>query len=163
MNDIYNRKVLAYFKKPKYYGKIQRPDGLGKVGNLVCGDVMWLYIKVGQRKDKRGKNEEYIKEAKFETFGCVAAIASSNAVCQIVRGKSIADALKLTKGEVINDLGNLPPVKIHCSVLAIDALREAVYNYLKKNKKIIPPELKKQHQLIEKNQKLLQKRYKELI
>ena len=89
---MYTDKVIKHFKNPHNYGKIKDPDGLGKVGNIICGDVMWLYIKVGQNK----KGEEIIKDVKFETFGCVAAIATSSIITDLVKDKTLKEALKIT-------------------------------------------------------------------
>ena len=154
---MYNRKVLQYFKHPRNYGKIKNPDGIGKVGNIICGDVMWLYIKVGKNK----KGEEIIKDIKFETYGCVAAIASSSIITDLAKGKTIREALKLNKNKIIDSLGELPPIKIHCSILAIDTLLEAIYEYLIKNRKNIPQKLKKRHKRIEKEKKIIEEKYKE--
>jgi len=82
---VYSEKVLEHFKKPSNYGRMKNPDAIGKVGNIVCGDVMWLYIKVGKSK----KNEDFIKDIKFETFGCVAAIASSSVITDLAKGKTL--------------------------------------------------------------------------
>ncbi|MFA6551203.1 MAG: iron-sulfur cluster assembly scaffold protein, partial [Patescibacteria group bacterium] len=138
---MYSPKTLKHFTSPKNYGKLENPDGVGKVGNIVCGDVMWLYIKLGKNK----KQEEIIKDIKFETFGCVAAIATSSQVTELAKGKTLAEALNISKDDIIKSLGGLPPVKIHCSVLAIDALAEAVYDYLIKNKKPISKDLAERH------------------
>ena len=127
----YSKKVLEAFKDPHNYGKLKDYDGLGKVGNPVCGDIMCLYIKVSKNK----KGEEIIKNISFETFGCVAAIASSSIITELVKGKPISEALKLTKDDIVKQLGELPAIKIHCSVLAIDALREAIEDYFSKKKK----------------------------
>ena len=154
---MYNKKVLQYFKHPRNYGKIKNPDGTGKVGNIICGDVMWLYIKVGKNK----KGEEIIKDIKFETYGCVAAIASSSIITDLAKGKTIRKALKLNKNKIIDSLGELPPIKIHCSILAIDAFLEAIYDYLIKNKRIIPKELEKRHQRIDREKKIIEEKYKE--
>ncbi len=148
-NGIYTKEVIKHFRNPHNYGKIKGYDGLGKVGNVVCGDEMWLYIKVGENK----KGEETIKDVKFETFGCVAAIATSSVVTDLVKGKTIKEALKATKEDIVKVLGDLPPIKLHCSVLAIDALSEAVYDYLSKNKKKISEDLGKKHELIQKRNK----------
>ena len=156
---LYTKKVMEYFKNPKNVGKIKNPDGIGKVGNIICGDVMWLYIKV--RKNKKGK--EIIKDIKFETFGCVAALATSSIVTELVKGKTIDEALNLSRQDVVDALGGLPPVKIHCSVLAVDALFEAIYDYLSQKKKTIPKNLFKRHQTIEEEKKLIEKKYKEWI
>lgn len=155
----YTKKVIEYFKKPKNMGRMKNPDGLGKVGNPICGDVMWLYIKVG--KDKKGK--EIIKNIKFETFGCVAAIATSSVITDLAKGKTLEKAMKIDRKKIIKSLGELPPIKIHCSVLAASALAEAIYDYLTKNKKEIPKELQEKHRQIEKEKKEIKKRYKEWI
>ncbi|MBU3918596.1 iron-sulfur cluster assembly scaffold protein, partial [Patescibacteria group bacterium] len=112
----YSKKVINAFKNPHNYGKLKDYDGLGKVGNPTCGDVLWLYIKV----DKNKKGEEIIKDISFETFGCVAALASSSIITDLAKGKTIKEALKLTMKDVTKALGGLPEIKIHCSVLAID-------------------------------------------
>jgi len=116
---------METFKNPHNYGKMENPDGVGKVGNPVCGDVMVLYIKV----DKN----EVIKDVKFETFGCVAAISTSSIITDLVKGKTIKEALKVTKDNIVKSLGGLPKIKYHCSILAVDALHEAVKNYQKNN------------------------------
>ena len=154
---MYNKKVLQHFKSPHNFGKMKDPDGIGRVGNLICGDVMWFYIKIGNNK----KGEEIIKDIKFETYGCVAALASSSIVTDLAKGKTIKQALKINQKEMITSLGGLPPVKIHCSILAVDALLEAIYNYLIKNKKIISEELEKHHKRIEREEKIIEEKYKE--
>lgn len=158
-SSIYTEKVLAYFKNPRNMGNIKKPDGVGKVGNIVCGDVMHLYIKVGKNKE----GEEIIKDVKFETLGCVAAIATSSAITELVKGKTFKEALKLKKEDIVKKLGGLPPVKIHCSVLAIDALYEAIYDYFRKKKKEISEALKKTHEKIQKDKKFVEKRYKKWL
>jgi len=155
----YTKRVIKHFKKPHNYGRMKNPDGLGKVGNPVCGDVMWLYIKVG--KDKKGR--EIIKDIKFETFGCVAAIATSSVITDLAKGKTIEEAMKINREDIIKFLGGLPPIKIHCSVLAAGALSEAIYDYLSKKKRKIPEKLEKLHQKIEKEKREIQKKYKEWI
>lgn len=151
----YSKKVLEHFRNPKNLGKIKNPDGTGKVGNIACGDVMHLYIKV--REDKKG--EEIIEDIKFETFGCAAAIASSSIITEMAKGEALKEAIKLNKGEIVEELGGLPPIKIHCSVLAVDALVEAIYDYLEKEEKSIPQELQKRHQRIEKTKKEVERKY----
>lgn len=152
MNDYsYSEKALEHFKKPHNYGQIENADGIGVVGNVVCGDVMKLYIKVSKNK----KGEEIIEDIKFETFGCVAAIATSSMATDLAKGKTIADAMKIESMEVAKSLGGLPPVKYHCSLLAADALAEAIYDYFLKNKKEIPSELLKRHERIEKQKKIV--------
>ena len=148
---LYTKKVLETFKNPHNYGKIKNASGIGKVGNIVCGDVMWLYIKV----DKK----EIIKNIKFETFGCVAAIATSSIITDMAKGKTIEQALKITKDNVVEELEGLPRIKYHCSVLAVDALVEAIYDYSSKNKKEISKELEKRHQIIQKSKEVIDKRY----
>lgn len=156
---LYTKKVIEHFKNPHNMGRIKNPDGVGKVGNIVCGDVLWLYIKV--RKDKKGR--EIIKDIKFETFGCVAALATSSVITDLAKGKTIKKALKLSREKIVKELGGLPPIKLHCSVLAVDGLYEAIYDYLTKQKRKIPRELEKIHQRIEKEKKLIEEKYKEWI
>lgn len=119
----YSKKVLKLFKNPKNMGEIKKPDGKGKVGNPQCGDVMQVTIKV-----KDGK----IKDVKFKTFGCVAAIATSSAITDLAKGKTIEEAKRITRKNVADDLGGLPPLKMHCSNLAADALHKAIEDYEKK-------------------------------
>ncbi len=152
---IYSKKVVEHFTNPKNVGEIKDADGIGKVGNIVCGDVMWMYIKV--KKDKDGK--EIIDDIKFKTFGCAAAIATSSITTELAKGKTIEEALNITEKEVINALGGLPAPKIHCSLLAVSALKEAIYQYLKKSGKKIPEWLEKEHKKIEKETSSVEKRY----
>lgn len=152
---LYTKKVLETFKNPHNYGKIKNADGIGKVGNIICGDVMWLYIKVGKNK----KGEEVLKDIKFETYGCVAAISTSSTITDLAKGKTIKDALKIEKDEVIKYLGGLPIIKYHCSVLAVDALVEAIYDYLNKSEQPIPQDLQKKHNNIQKAKEIIEKRY----
>ncbi len=154
---MYTKKVLDYFRNPKNYGKLKNPDGIGRVGNIICGDVMQLYIKVGKNK----KGEEVIEDIKFETFGCAAAISTSSVITDLAKGKTLNKALKIDQRKVVSSLGGLPPIKIHCSVLAADALAEAIYNYLSKNKKPIPKDLQKRRSRIEKEKKLIKEKYKD--
>lgn len=154
---LYTKKVLETFKNPHNYGKIKNPDGIGKVGNIVCGDVMWLYIKVEKEK---------IKDIKFETFGCVAAISTSSIITDLAKGKTIQKALEITKDNVIEKLGGLPKVKYHCSVLAVDALVEAIFDYYKKNPPAggeIPADLQKRHDAIQKDKQIIEKRYEKWV
>jgi len=127
--SLYSEKVMEHFQHPRNVGEIKNPDGVGHVGNPVCGDIMELYIKV---KDNR------IIDAKFKTFGCGAAIATSSMVTEMVKGKTIEEALKISNKAVAEALDGLPPVKMHCSVLAEEALKAAIEDYLarKANKKI---------------------------
>ena len=153
---MYTKKVLQFFKNPKNLGKIKNPDGTGIAGNLICGDTMHLYIKIG--KNKQGK--EILKDVKFETLGCVAAIATSSIITELAKDQTIKQSLHINKKQIIKSVGSLPPIKIHCSVLAIDALSQAIYDYLSKNKKPIPKELAKTHKRIENEKKLIQEKYK---
>lgn len=120
----YSDKVLDHFFHPRNVGEIPDPDGVGKVGNPVCGDVMVLYIKVEDNK---------IVDAKFKTFGCGAAIATSSILTEMVKGKTIEEALKISNKAVAEALGGLPKHKLHCSVLAEQALKAAIEDYRKKN------------------------------
>jgi len=122
----YSEKVMEHFRNPRNVGDMESPDGIGHVGNPVCGDIMELYIKV---------NDGTITDAKFKTFGCGAAIATSSMVTELVKGKSIEEALKISNRAVAEALGGLPPVKMHCSVLAEEALQSAINDYLLKKQK----------------------------
>jgi len=125
MINSYNKKVLEIFKNPMNMGEMKNADGVGKVGNPRCGDVMYIYIRVSKNK----KGEEIIKDIKFQTLGCPAAIATSSMMTELAKGKKIEDALKITNKDVADALGKLPPIKMHCSNLAADALKKAVDNY----------------------------------
>lgn len=122
----YSQKVIDYFTHPRNVGKMDNPDGVGKVGNPVCGDVMELYIKV-----ENGK----ITDAKFQTFGCAAAIATSSMVTELVKNKTLDEALKISNETVTEALGGVPAIKRHCSVLAEEALRAAIADYKSKHSK----------------------------
>jgi len=122
----YSEKVMEHFRNPRNVGEIQNPDGIGHVGNPVCGDIMELYIKV---------EDNIIVDAKFKTFGCGAAIATSSMVTELVKGKSIDEAFKISNHAVAEALGGLPPIKMHCSILAEQALKSAIEDYFKKQKK----------------------------
>ena len=117
----YSPEVMEHFYHPRNVGTIPDADGIGKVGNPVCGDVMQLAIKV---------KDDVIQDAKFQTFGCGAAIATSSMITELVKGKTIEEALKISNRQVVEALKGLPPAKMHCSVLAEDALRSAVNDYL---------------------------------
>ena len=153
----YSKKVINHFKNPHNFVKMKKPDGEEKVGNVVCGDVMWLYIKIG--KDKKGR--EIIKDIKFEAYGCVAALATSSVITDLAKGKTLKVALKIDKKKVVKSLGWLPAVKIHCSVLATEALAEAVHDYLSKSKKKVPENLRERHERIQKGLKIIKRRYKQ--
>ncbi len=151
-SDMYTKKTLSNFTNPKNYGKLKNPDGVGKVGNVVCGDVMWLYIKVKNNK---------ISDISFETFGCVAAIATSSEITELAKGKILKYAMDIKKDDIVKSLGGLPPVKIHCSILAVDALAEAIHNYLTKQKQPIPADLEKKHQRIKQEKEIIECKYKD--
>jgi len=123
--SLYSEKVMEHFKNPRNVGEIENPDGVGRVGDPVCGDVMELYIKV---------RDGIIVDARFKTFGCGAAIATSSMVTEMVKGKRIEEALKISNKAVAEALDGLPPVKMHCSVLAEDALKSAIEDYLEHQK-----------------------------
>ncbi|EKE19818.1 MAG: FeS cluster assembly scaffold protein NifU [uncultured bacterium] len=124
----YSKKVLEHFTKPHNQGKMKNPDGVGTVGNPKCGDIMRLYIKV--KKDKQG--QEVIKDVKFETLGCGAAISTSSMATDLAKGKTIEEALEISNKSVAEELGGLPSAKMHCSNLAADALHAAIKNYKSK-------------------------------
>ena len=121
----YSEQVMEHFKNPRNVGEIENPDGVGHVGNPVCGDIMELYIKI---------NNSTIVDAKFKTFGCGAAIATSSMVTEMVKGKSIEEALTISNKAVAEALDGLPPIKMHCSILAEEALKSAIEDYFTKSK-----------------------------
>ncbi len=126
--EEYSEKVMEHFRNPRNVGQIENPSGRGKVGNPVCGDIMEIYIKVDEN--------EVITDAKFKTFGCGAAIASSSILTELIKGKTVEEAKKISNKAVIEALGGLPKVKMHCSVLAEEALEKAITDYYSKiNKK----------------------------
>ena len=120
---MYSEKVMEMFRNPKNMGEIENPDGVGKVGNPKCGDLMELYIKV---------ENDVITDVKFKTFGCAAAIATSSMITEMAKGKTLDEAMKITRQDVADELEGLPPIKMHCSNLAADALHAAIEDYRKK-------------------------------
>ena len=122
---MYSKKVIEHFRNPRNMGEIKNADGVGTVGNPVCGDTMTLYIKV--------KNNR-ITDIKFKTFGCAAAIATSSMITELAKGKNLEEAEKITRDDVANELEGLPPIKMHCSNLAADALKAAIEDYKKKKR-----------------------------
>lgn len=122
----YSEKVMDHFMNPRNVGTIENPDGYGKVGNPSCGDIMEIFLKI---------NNDIITDIKFRTFGCASAIATSSISTEMVLGKSIDEALKITNKAVAEALGGLPAQKMHCSVLAEEALKEAIEDYLSKKNK----------------------------
>lgn len=126
----YSKKVLEHFTRPHNQGVIKNASGVGMVGNPVCGDLMKIYIKVKNDKEKG----DIISAIKFETLGCASAIATSSMVTDLAKGKTVEEAMKITRNDVADALDGLPPIKMHCSNLADEALHEAIKDY-KKNKK----------------------------
>ena len=122
---MYSEKVMDHFSNPRNVGEIENADGVGTVGNAKCGDIMRIYLKV----DENG----VITDCKFKTFGCGAAIATSSMATEMVKGKTLKEALALTNAAVAEALDGLPPVKIHCSLLAEEAVKAAVEDYMKKH------------------------------
>ena len=122
----YSKKVMEHFMNPRNVGVIENPDGYGKVGNPVCGDLMEIFIKV---------KDDVITDIKFKTFGCGSAIATSSMVTELAKGKHVDEAIKITRNDVADELEGLPPQKMHCSNLAADALQEAIKDYKRKKKK----------------------------
>ncbi len=122
---MYNEKVIEVFRNPKNVGEIENPDGIGTVGNASCGDIMQITLKI---------ENDIIVDAKFKTFGCTAAIATSSTATEMVKGLTIEEALKITNKRVVEELGGLPSQKLHCSVLAEEAIKKAIEDYLSKAK-----------------------------
>ncbi len=134
----YTEKVVHHYTNPQNVGKIENASGVGEVGNPVCGDIMKMYIKV---------ENNVIVDVKFKTFGCGAAIASSSISTEMIKGKTIEEALELKNTDVVNALGGLPPVKLHCSVLAEEAIHEAIADYYRKEGKMTEEEIVKKCKL----------------
>jgi nitrogen fixation NifU-like protein len=122
---MYTEKVMDHFRNPRNVGKIENPDGVGKVGNPTCGDVLHLYIKV---------TDDRIEDVKFETFGCAAAIATSSIATEMIKGKKLDEALRISNKVVAEALDGLPPAKMHCSMLAEEAIKKAIEDYRSKQK-----------------------------
>ncbi|NLM44335.1 MAG: Fe-S cluster assembly scaffold protein NifU [Clostridiales bacterium] len=123
---MYSEKVMEHFTTPRNVGEIKDADGIGEVGNAKCGDIMKIYLKI---------ENDIIKDVKFKTFGCGAAIATSSIATELIKGKTVEEALKLTNKAVVEALDGLPPQKIHCSVLAEEAVKAAIEDYKKKHNK----------------------------
>lgn len=121
---MYSDKVMDHFSNPRNVGEIENADGIGEVGNVKCGDIMKMYLKI---------EDNVIVDAKFKTYGCGSAIASSSMATEMIIGKTIDEVLKVTNKAVANALDGLPPVKMHCSVLAEEAIKLALQNYAEKN------------------------------
>jgi len=120
---MYTEKVMDHFSNPRNVGEIKDANGVGEVGNAKCGDIMRIYLQV---------EDDIIKDVKFKTFGCGAAIATSSMVTEMVKGKTLTEALEISNQAVADALGGLPPAKMHCSNLAADALHEAIKDYMRK-------------------------------
>jgi nitrogen fixation NifU-like protein len=125
---MYSEIVMDHFRNPRNAGRIEDADGIGQVGNPKCGDIMKIYLKI---------KDDIIEDVKFETFGCGSAIASSSIATEMIKGKSINEAVEISNKAVVEALGGLPPVKIHCSVLAEQAVKSALYDYAQKTNKVI--------------------------
>ncbi len=121
----YSKKTLKRFKSPEFAGEIKNPDAVGQEGNPRCGDVMKIFLRV---------KDNVIKDIKFKTFGCIAAIASSDMMCELAKGKTIDEALKIKPEDIVNGLGKMPPIKFHCSILGTQALKKAIENYRRTKK-----------------------------
>jgi len=152
---VYNRKVMDHFENPRNVGEMEEADGSGRVRNPSCGDVASFQIKVG----KNERREEIIKEVKFKTFGCVAMVASSSAITELIKGKTFKEVLRVGKKELIEALEGVPFVKIHCCLIAIDGLGEAIYDYLTKQGREIPVKLERGHKRVEKYKEILREKF----
>jgi nitrogen fixation protein NifU and related proteins len=141
---MYTKEVMEHFQNPRNVGEIPDADAVGQAGNMRCGDLMWIYLKVGRNPD----GKPFIDDIKFKTLGCAAAIATSSKATELAKGKTVEEALKMTNNDIAAALGGLPSMKLHCSVLAMDALKEAVYVYYRNNNLTISPELAKDHKRI---------------
>lgn len=159
MAELYSKEIIRHFKHPVGLGRIKNPSSVGEAGNLLCGDVLKCYIKI--EKDKKGR--EIIKDVKMQVFGCVVAIANSSLMTEMVKGKTLEYALKITKDDILKKLGKVPPIKVHCSILAVDALHEAIYNHLVKNKLPISEELQKEHERTQGTLKTIEERHGDYI
>lgn len=124
---LYSEKVMDHFRNPRNVGVIENADGVGEVGNAKCGDIMKIYLKI---------DNDIIVDVKFETFGCGSAIASSSMATELIKGKSVSEALALTNKAVAEALDGLPPHKLHCSVLAEEAIKKALQNYYEKMERL---------------------------
>ncbi|RJO62104.1 Fe-S cluster assembly scaffold protein NifU [candidate division WS5 bacterium] len=131
---MYSKEVMDHFMNPRNVGEIKDASGVGEKGNPTCGDIMKMYIKVNQRSKGKNQKEEYIEDIKFQTFGCGAAVATSSMITEMVKGKMLDEAERITNAQVAEALGGLPPIKMHCSNLAANALQDAIKDYKEKSK-----------------------------
>jgi len=126
--EQYNKEVMKHFLKPKFVGEIKNPDAVGRIDNDTCGDLMEISLKIDKKKNK-------IKDIKFQTLGCAAAIASSDVLCELAKGKTLSQAKKIDNKKIIKKLKGLPSIKLHCSVLGAKTLKKAIDDYEDKEKK----------------------------
>lgn len=131
---MYSEKVVEHYTNPRNVGEIENADGIGEVGNPICGDVMKMYLKI---------ENEVIKDVKFKTYGCGAAIATSSVTTEMIKGKTIKEALEITNEQVVEELGGLPSIKLHCSVLAEEAIKTAIANYYRRKGELSEEEIER--------------------
>lgn len=131
---MYSEKVVEHYTNPRNVGEIENADGIGEVGNPICGDVMKMYLKI---------ENEVIKDVKFKTYGCGAAIAVSSVTTEMIKGKTIKEALEITNEQVVEELGGLPPIKLHCSVLAEEAIKTAIADYYRRKGELSEEEIER--------------------
>lgn len=148
---MYNEKVMEIFKNPKNMGEVKGANAVGQVGNMACGDIMKIFLKINEK--------EVIEDASFKTFGCVAAIVSSSVACELIKGKTVEEALNFDNNEVIKEVGELPVHKFHCSILAKEAIEDAIKNYRKKQEKA-KIKAEKEKQKLKEEKKLAKKKAK---
>jgi nitrogen fixation NifU-like protein len=153
---MYTEKVVEHFRSPHNMGKMKDPSAVGRVGNILCGDVMWFYIRV----EPNAQGRDVITDVSWETFGCTAAIATSSMMSDLAKGRTLEEAISISNRDVADQLGGLPAVKMHCSALAADALNEAIHDYLTRQGRDIPPALAARHEHIREDMASLEERYK---
>jgi len=124
---MYSKETIKRFQKPKFVGEMKDADAIGQEGNVKCGDIMKIFLKIDPKNEK-------IKDIKFQTYGCVAAIAASDAMCELAKGKTLKEAENISYDQIVKKLGNLPTIKVHCSVLGTKALKNAIKNYEERKK-----------------------------
>ncbi len=142
---MYTEKVMEHFKNPRNMGEIEDPDVTSKVGNPACGDMMNIYLRVGEKN-----NEKYIEDIKFKTFGCASAIATSSVTTELAMGKTLDEAEEIEEEDIAEELGGLPKIKMHCSNLSANGLHEAIYQYKKKEGMEISEDLERKHKIAQK-------------
>jgi nitrogen fixation NifU-like protein len=151
----YSKEIIKHFRRPRNVGRIRNPSGVGRAGNLLCGDVLYLYLKIkGDR----------IVDARFQTFGCITAVANSSILTTMIKGKTLKQALEISKEDLLRRIGKpLPPLKVHCSILAADALYEALYDYYKREGLPIPEKLRREHKRIQRTFRIISQKYRQFI